>query len=179
MRKVKTFCTGCDHLHLFYTSTKMCELDEGITLISASEKFDHHFCRGEYFICGVIIWIFIHTPIPHFGYRWCDFSVSPSYSLTHWGRVIKPDHHLFRQWLGAWPATSHYLNQCWDFVNWTLRNKLSEYLIKLYTFEFKKMHFKMSSGKWRPFCLSLNVLNSRALLMARKLCITSYMDIHM
>ena len=32
--------------------------------------------------------------------------------------------HWFRQWLVAWPAPSHYLNQCWDFVNWTLRNKL-------------------------------------------------------
>ena len=24
----------------------------------------------------------------------------------------------------AWPALSHYLNQWWDIVNWTLRNKL-------------------------------------------------------
>ena len=24
----------------------------------------------------------------------------------------------------AWSAPSHYLNQCWDIVNWTLRNKL-------------------------------------------------------
>ena len=24
----------------------------------------------------------------------------------------------------AWPAPSHYLNQCWNIVNWTLRNKL-------------------------------------------------------
>ena len=32
--------------------------------------------------------------------------------------------HWFRQWLVAWPAPSHYLNQCWDIVNWTLRNKL-------------------------------------------------------
>ena len=32
--------------------------------------------------------------------------------------------HWFRQWLVAWSATSHYLNQCWDIVNWTLRNKL-------------------------------------------------------
>ena len=33
----------------------------------------------------------------------------------------------------------------------------SEILIEIYTFSFKKMHLKMSSGKWRPFCLSLNV----------------------
>ena len=30
--------------------------------------------------------------------------------------------------------------------------------IEIYAFSFKKMHLKMSSGKWRPFCLGLNVL---------------------
>ena len=34
----------------------------------------------------------------------------------------------------------------------------SEILIAIYTFWFKKMHFKMSSGKWQPFCMGLNVL---------------------
>ena len=34
----------------------------------------------------------------------------------------------------------------------------SEILIKIHTFSFKEMHLKMSSGKWRPFCLSLHVL---------------------
>ena len=34
------------------------------------------------------------------------------------------NHHWFRWWLVAWSAPSHYLNQCWHIVNWTLRNKL-------------------------------------------------------
>ena len=34
-----------------------------------------------------------------------------------------------------------------------------EILIEIYTFLFMKMHLKMSSGKWRPFCRSPNVLN--------------------
>ena len=34
----------------------------------------------------------------------------------------------------------------------------SEILIEIHAFSFKKMHLKMSSGKWRPFCLGLNVL---------------------
>ena len=34
----------------------------------------------------------------------------------------------------------------------------SEILIENFTLSFKKMHLKMSSGKWRPFCLELNVL---------------------
>ena len=29
-----------------------------------------------------------------------------------------------------------------------------------HTFSFNKMHLKMSSAKWRPFCLGLDVLNS-------------------
>ena len=32
-----------------------------------------------------------------------------------------------------------------------------EILIGIQTFSFKKMHLKMSSAKWRPFCLGLNV----------------------
>ena len=31
-------------------------------------------------------------------------------------------------------------------------------LIEIYTFSFKKMHLEMSSGKWKPSCLGLNVL---------------------
>ena len=34
----------------------------------------------------------------------------------------------------------------------------SEILISIQAFSFKKMHLKMSSAKWRPFCLGLNVL---------------------
>ena len=40
-----------------------------------------------------------------------------------------------------------------------LGTKFGEFLIEIYTFSFKKMHLKMSSGKWLPFCLALNVLN--------------------
>ena len=40
-----------------------------------------------------------------------------------------------------------------------LGTNFSEILIEIYTFSFKEMHLKMSSGKWRPSCLSLNVLS--------------------
>ena len=33
----------------------------------------------------------------------------------------------------------------------------SEILIEILTFSFKRMRLKVSSAKWRPFCLSLNV----------------------
>ena len=39
-----------------------------------------------------------------------------------------------------------------------LGTNISDILIKIHTFSFKKMHLKMSSAKWGLFCLSLNVL---------------------
>ena len=39
-----------------------------------------------------------------------------------------------------------------------LGTNFNEILIEIHTFSFKKMHLKMSSAKWRPFCLGLNVL---------------------
>ena len=42
----------------------------------------------------------------------------------------------------------------------TLGTNFSEILIQIHTFSNKKMHLKMSSGKWRPFCLGLNVLST-------------------
>ena len=44
---------------------------------------------------------------------------------------------------------SHYLNQRWVIVNWILTNKLQ------WNFNQKKIakiHLKISSVKWRPFC---------------------------
>ena len=42
-----------------------------------------------------------------------------------------------------------------------LGRNFSEILSEIQTFSFKKMHLKMSSAKWRPFCLGLNVLKQR------------------
>ena len=38
-----------------------------------------------------------------------------------------------------------------------LETNFSEILIQIQTFSLKKMHLKLPSAKWRPFCLSLNV----------------------
>ena len=43
-----------------------------------------------------------------------------------------------------------------------LGTNFSEILIEIYTFSFKKMHLKMSSGKCHSFCLGLNVLRNDA-----------------
>ena len=87
--------------------------------------------------------------------------------LTHWGRVThicvsKPTI------IGSDNGVSPGRRQA---IIWTndgilligpLGTNFSEILIEIYTFSFNKMHLKMSSGKWRPFCLGLNVLNERA-----------------
>ena len=40
----------------------------------------------------------------------------------------------------------------------TLGTNLSEVLVEIDAFSFRKMHLNISSAKWRPFCLGLNVL---------------------
>ena len=57
---------------------------------------------------------------------------------------------------GAKPLSEPMQEYCWSYkLQWT---NFSEILIKIKTFSFKKMHLIMASGKWRPFCLGLNVL---------------------
>ena len=59
----------------------------------------------------------------------CMLGGNTLHNISHWGRVThntcvgKLNHHWFRKWLVAWTAPSHYLNQCWNIVYWTLRNK--------------------------------------------------------
>ena len=83
--------------------------------------------------------------------------------LTHWGRVmhicvskltiigtdngLSPDRRQALIWANAGILLIEPLG-----------TKFSEIFIKIYTFSFRKMHLKMSSGKWWPFCLGFNVL---------------------
>ena len=48
-----------------------------------------------------------------------------------------------------------------------LGTNFNEMLIEIHTFSLKKIHLKMSSGKWRPSCLGLSVL--------RRYCVEYYM----
>ena len=50
----------------------------------------------------------------------CFNLLRPSDAYMH----QETNHHWFRKWLVAWLAPSHYLNQCWNIINWTLGNKL-------------------------------------------------------
>ena len=89
--------------------------------------------------------------------------------LTHWGRVthicvlnltiIGPDNGLSpgRRQAIIWTNAGILLIG-------PLGTNFSEILIGIQTLSFKKMHLKMSSAKWRPCCLGLNVLTSVCLL---------------
>ena len=83
--------------------------------------------------------------------------------LSHWGwmthicfgnlTIISPDNGLApdRRQAIFWTNAGILLIE-------PLETNFSEISIEIHTFSFKEMHFNMSSAKWRPFCLGLNVL---------------------
>ena len=83
-------------------------------------------------------------------------------ALSHWGRVT----HICVGKLtiiGSDNGLSPGRRQAIIWTNdgilliWPLGTN-SEILSEIHSFSFKKMHLKMSSGKWRPLCFGLNVL---------------------
>ena len=75
------------------------------------------------------------------------------------------NHHWFRQWLVAWTAPSHYLNQCRNILNLTPRNKLqwnfNRYSnIFIQENPFQNVVWKMAAILSRPQCV--NTGNSHA-----------------
>ena len=85
--------------------------------------------------------------------------------LTHWGRVT----HICVSKLTIIGTDNGLPPGRRQAIIWTnagilligpLGTNLSEILIKIYTFSFKEMHLKMSSGNWQPSCFGLNVLTN-------------------
>ena len=86
-------------------------------------------------------------------------------TLTHWGRmthicvgkitIIVSDNGLSPGRRQAIIRTNAGL-----LLIGPLGTNVSEILIEILTFSFKKIRFKVSSAKRRPFCLGLNVLSS-------------------
>ena len=93
---------------------------------------------------------------------WAD-----KYNLIHWGQVT----HICVSKLtiiGSDNGLSHGQRQAIIWTNAgilkirTIRTNFSE----IHAFSFKKMHFKTSSGNWRPFCLGLNELTNIAVAIS-------------
>ena len=83
--------------------------------------------------------------------------------LTHWGLVT----HICISTSTIIGSDNGLLPGMCQAIIWTnggilligpLTTTFSEISIKIQTFSFKEMHFKMSPWQWRPFCLGLNVL---------------------
>ena len=84
--------------------------------------------------------------------------------LTHWGRVT----HICVGKLTTIGSDNGLSPGRRQAIIWTnagillirpLGTNLNEILIEIQTFSLKKIRLKMSSAKWRPFHLSLNVLS--------------------
>ena len=104
--------------------------------------------------------LYIQTVSCHYGSFTVDRNVR---LLIHWGRVI----HICvgnLAIIGSDNSLSPGRHQAiiWtsDGILWIrpLGTNFSEILIEFLTFWFKKMRLNVSSAKWRPFCLGLNVL---------------------
>ena len=54
-------------------------------------------------------------------------------------------------------STSHYLNQCWNSVNWTLGSKLQWNLNRNLHIFIQENTFENVVWKWRPLCFGLYI----------------------
>ena len=90
--------------------------------------------------------------------------------LIHWGRVT----HICVTRLTITGSDNGLSPERRQAIIWTnagilligpLGTNFSENLIEILAFSFTKMRLKMSSAKWRPFCLGLNGLMSLILFL--------------
>ena len=151
--------------------TRLCVFMQNTQRIAATQQiydqvFLNSLCtRGLFYWHGlpeIRTWISNHTP---------EYFVECHHTypyLTHYGRVthicvakvtiIGSDNGLSpgRRQAIIWTNAGILL------IGPLVGTNFSEILIG--TFSFKKMHLKMSSAKWRLFCLGLNVLTSKVVL---------------
>ena len=126
--------------------------------------------------CPSLWYLLLPIKSPHIKYQfklriWWEkkkaFRLTPLISiLTHWGwvthicvrklTIIGSDNNLSPGWHQAIIWTN-----CGIFVIWPSGKKFRVNHNRNSYFSFKKVHLKMSSGKWRPFCVGLNVLRSK------------------
>ena len=84
---------------------------------------------------------------------------------THRGRmmrlcIVKPIRCWFIKCFFSSSAPSHFLTNAAKLLIGQLWTNLNEICVNKQMFPHKKINLKTSSAKWRPFCLSLNMLIS-------------------
>ena len=101
---------------------------------------------------------------------WASNVITIFKPLTHWGRVT----HICVGKLTISGSDNGLSPGRRQAIIWTnakillirpLGTNFSEIFNKIHIFLFNKIHLKMSSGKWRPFCLGLNELTCHDILM--------------
>ena len=107
--------------------------------------------------------IIVHSDISNIG------SCNSLVPLTHWGRVT----HICVGKLTIIGSNNGLSPSRRQAIIWTnagimligpLGTNFSEILSEIHAFSFNKMHLKVSSAKWRLFCLGLNELIEMQLL---------------
>ena len=125
--------------------------------------YSHSHPASVYHTLNVIITIWSSNSLANNSVcRLCDCKSSLSYlSLTRWGRMT----HICVSKLTIIDSDNGWVPGRRQAIIWTNAGIL---LIghlgtngEIHIFSFKKMHFKLSSAKWKPFCLGLNVLINR------------------
>ena len=119
---------------------------EGISIIQETEIKDTDYCINHNVKC---------------------IALRREESITHWGRVT----HICvgnLTIIGPNNGLSPGRRQAIIWTNMILLigpwgTNASENLIGIQTFSFKKMYLKMSSARWRPICLGLNVFKTLAM----------------
>ena len=109
----------------------------------------------------------VWTSQPTCCYNWLPCTL---HDLTHWGRVT----HICIVKLTIIGSDNGLAPRQRQAIVWTnaeilligpLGTNFNEIGIGIQTFSLTKMHSKLSSAKWRPFCLGLNVLTHWGLMM--------------
>ena len=149
---------GRQHFQIYFHEIKHLSLIEiwlKYVMILGGVIVSHHFLQ-------VLLWA-VGTKL---------MSTGPSHmmlpehkDLTHWGPVT----HICVSNLTIIGSDNGLAPGRHQAIIWTnagilligpSETNFSEIIIEIHTFSFKKMHLKMSSGKWQPFCLGLNVLTA-------------------
>ena len=106
----------------------------------------------EAMVVSLLTHIYVSRP------QWVNLS-----NLTHWDRVT----HICVGNLTIIGSDNGWSPDRRQAITWTnvgvlfigpIGTTFSEMVIEIHTFSFKKIQLKMSSVKWRPVCLGLNVL---------------------
>ena len=168
---------GCNYLYLPETpasDTQVCLFFSNPFSSTDNDLINNYSNRSKYKYAISMPCVYKCYSILYWGFFYAIVSI-----LTHWGRVT----HICVNELtiivsdnGLSPGRRQAIiwNNAGLLLIEPLGTNFSEISIGIQTFSFKKMHLNMSSAKWRPFCLGLNVLNKEQYKLPR---ITAYSSV--